>query len=413
MGDQAMKAPGHHSRARRARRLVAGFGALCVTTLAVGSGGVAAAGTSALGTPDPAKGAPVTIGMISDGGSGTVGTAPLVEQGAKMAVAWANAYRGGLGGRPINLFICENDSTPAGGQDCANQMVQKGVVVVVEPFTGQGPTEVPIIVKAGIPYLTLSGSTTEETTTKGAYSITGGLPGVLAADAAVARSKHYKKFAMLTVNVPEATQPTDTLGVQAFKKAGVGFKAIPVNLGTADITPQLESAVQWGANAIGMTGDLTLCSSFFKAYLSTCVDPSIINSSLDSVMAGSIISSPGVTSSPDYATYAAMTKKYAPSVNPSPNVSTNQSDGASAVWTLINAMQGFHGAVTKESVNKQIETAKNVVEPLSDGATFTCNGKVIPSLPSVCSVATLIGTLKANGQATDLKTINAAALFSK
>jgi branched-chain amino acid transport system substrate-binding protein len=130
-------------------------------------------------------------------------------------------------------------------------------------------------------------------------------------------------------------------------------------------------------------------------------------------MAGSIISSPGVTSSPDYATYAAMTKKYAPSVNPSPNVSTNQSDGASAVWTLINAMQGFHGAVTKESVNKQIETAKNVVEPLSDGATFTCNGKVIPSLPSVCSVATLIGTLKANGQATDLKTINAAALFSK
>ena len=417
-----MKAPGHHSRARRARRLVAGFGALCVTTLAVGSGGVA--GTAALGTPDPAKGAPVTIGMISDGGSGTVGTAPLVEQGAKMAVAWANAYRGGLGGRPINLFICENDSTPAGGQDCANQMVQKGVVVVVEPFTGQGPTEVPIIVKAGIPYLTLSGSTTEETTTKGAYSITGGLPGVLAADAAVAKSKHYKKFAMLTVNVPEATQPTDTLGVQAFKKAGVGFKAIPVNLGTADITPQLESAVQWGANAIGMTGDLTLCSSFFKAYqtlgltlpryvLSTCVDPSIINSSLDSVMAGSIISSPGVTSSPDYATYAAMTKKYAPSVNPSPNVSTNQSDGASAVWTLINAMQGFHGAVTKESVNKQIETAKNVVEPLSDGATFTCNGKVIPSLPSVCSVATLIGTLKANGQATDLKTINAAALFSK
>jgi branched-chain amino acid transport system substrate-binding protein len=424
MGDQAMKAPVHHSMAHRARRLVAGVGTLAVATMAMSSGGVAGASSSALGTPDPATGAPVTIGMISDGGSGTVGTSPLVEQGAKMAVAWANAYRGGLGGRKITLFICENQSTPAGGEDCANQMVQKGVVAVVEPFTGQGPTEVPIIVKAGIPYLTLSGSTTEETTTKGAYSITGGLPGTLAADAAVAKSKGYKKFAMLTVNVPEATQPTDTLGVQAFKKAGVGFKSIPVNLGTADITPQLESAVQWGAQAIGMTGDLTLCSSFFKAYqtlgltlpryvLSTCVDPSIINSSLDSVMAGSIISSPGVTSSPDYATYAAMTKKYASGVNPSPNVSTNQSDGASAVWTLINAMKGFHGAVTKASVNKQIETAKDVVEPLSDGATFTCNGKVIPSLPSVCSVATQIGTLKANGQAKDLKTINAAALFSK
>ena len=246
---------------------------------------------------------------------------------------------------------------------------------------------------------------------------------MLAADAAVAKSKGYKKFAMLTVNVPEATQPATTLGVTAFKNAKVGYKVIPVNLGTADITPQLESAVQWGAQAIGLTGDLTLCTSFFKGYqtlglklpkyvLSTCVDPSIIHSSLDTTMAGSIISSPGTTSSPDYATYAAITKKYAPSVNPSPNVSTNQSDGASAVWALVNAMNGYTGPVTPAGVNKQMQTAKNVVLPLSNGATFTCNGKIIPSLPSVCSVVTQIGVLKANGLATNIQTINPVALFA-
>ena len=419
------KSPVPHSNLGRTSALLAalGVGSVVIASVLVGSAAGAATG-SALGKPDPAKGTPVVVGMISDGGSGTVGTAPLVEQGAKMTVAWANAYKGGLGGHPIQLFICENLSTPAGGQDCANQMVQKHVVVVTEPFTGQGPTEVPTIVKAGIPYMTLSGSTTQETTTNGAYSLTGGLPGVLAADAAVAKAKGYKKFAMLTVNVPEAIQPAETLGVTAFKNAKVGFKVIPVNLGTADITPQLESAVQWGAQAIGMTGDLTLCTSFFQAYetlgltlpryvLSTCVDPSIINSSLDKVMAGSIISSPGVTSSPDYATYAAITHKYAPSVNPSPNVSTNQSDGASAIWALINVMQGYSGPVTAAGVNKQIRTAKNVLLPLSDGATFTCNGKIIPSLRSVCSVVTQIGTLKANGIATDIKNIDASSLFSK
>jgi branched-chain amino acid transport system substrate-binding protein len=417
------KSPAHHSKPGRTAPFLCALGALTVALASVLSGGTAGA-SSALGKPEPAKGSPVIVGMISDGGSGTVGTAPLVEQGAKMAVAWANAYKGGLGGHPIQLFICENLSTPAGGQDCANQMVQKHVVVVTEPFTGQGPTEVPTIVKAGIPYMTLSGSTTQETTTKGAYSLTGGLPGVLAADAAVAKAKGYKKFAMLTVNVPEAIQPAETLGVTAFKNAKVGFKVIPVNLGTADITPQLESAVQWGAQAIGMTGDLTLCTSFFQAYqtlglklpryvLSTCVDPSIINSPLDKVMAGSIISSPGVTSSPDYATYAAITKKYAPSVNPSPNVSTNQSDGASAIWALLNVMQGYSGPLTAAGVNKQIRTAKNVILPLSDGATFTCNGKIIPSLRSVCSVVTQIGTLQANGIAKDIKNINASALFSK
>jgi branched-chain amino acid transport system substrate-binding protein len=420
-----LKSPVHHSIVRGTSLLLTGFAAFSVAVLSVVSVGPAGASSSAaLGKPDPAKGKPVVVGLISDGGSGTVGTAPLVEQGAKMAVAWANAYKGGLGGRPIQLFICENLSTPAGGQDCANQMVQKHVVVVTEPFTGQGPTEVPTIVKAHIPYMTLSGSTTQETTTKGAYSLTGGLPGVLAADAAVAKAKGYKKFAMLTVNVPEAINPAETLGVTAFKNAKVGFKVIPVNLGTADISPQLESAVQWGAQAIGMTGDLTLCTSFFQAYqtlglklpryvLSTCVDPSIINSPLDKVMAGSIISSPGVTSSPDYATYAAITKKYAPTVNPSPNVSTNQSDGASAIWALLNVMGGYSGPVTAAGVNKQIRSAKNVVLPLSDGATFTCNGKIIPSLPSVCSVVTQIGTLKADGLATNIKNINASALFSK
>jgi branched-chain amino acid transport system substrate-binding protein len=125
-------------------------------------------------------------------------------------------------------------------------MVQKGVVVVTLPFTGQGPTEVPTIVRAGIPYITLSGSTSEETTTKGAYSLTGGFPAVLAADAADAKAKGYKKFAMVTANVPEAIQPAEGVGATAFKNAKVGYKVIPVNLGTADITPQLQSAVQGG-----------------------------------------------------------------------------------------------------------------------------------------------------------------------
>ena len=42
------------------------------------------------------------------------------------------------------------------------------------------------------------------------------------------------------------------------ENTGVGYKVIPVNPGTADVTPQLEAAVSWGAKAIGLTGDVTL-----------------------------------------------------------------------------------------------------------------------------------------------------------
>ena len=45
----------------------------------------------------------------------------------------------------------------------------------------------------------------------------------------------------MLVNVPEAIQPAERLGALAFKNAGVGYKVIPVNPGTADMTPQLKA----------------------------------------------------------------------------------------------------------------------------------------------------------------------------
>ncbi len=106
-------------------------------------------------------------------------TGPLVEQGAKAATEYWNADLGGLEGHKVNLYICENQSTPAGGQSCANDMVQHGVVAVVEPFTGQGQTEVPTIVGAGIPYIVVTGASTAELTTPGAYALEGGFPAYL------------------------------------------------------------------------------------------------------------------------------------------------------------------------------------------------------------------------------------------
>ncbi len=102
-------------------------------------------------------------------------------------------------------------------------------------------------------------------------------------------------------NVPAAIQGAQALGGLVFKAAGVGFTVIPVNTGTADMSPQLQSAVSGGARAVGMVGDVTFCSSFLQAYntlalklpkyvLSTCQDPSILDSAtLDKALAGSYI----------------------------------------------------------------------------------------------------------------------------
>jgi branched-chain amino acid transport system substrate-binding protein len=402
-------------------------GVITAATVSTAVMGVGTAGASSpLGAAHPATLAPVTIGLISDGGgSSSIGTAALVEQGAKAAVAYENQYQDGLEGHKITLYICENQSTPAGGQTCANDMVQHGVVAVVEPFTGQGQTEVPTIVGAGIPYITISGASTAELTSPGAFALEGGFPAYLGAMALSAKQHNLTKVAFLVENVPAAIQGAQELGGIVYKAAGVGFTVIPINPGTADISPQMQSAVSGGAQAVGMVGDVTLCSSFLQAYntlalklpkyvLSTCQDPSILNSAtLDKALAGSYITTTTQASKADLATYGAIIKKYDPKANPNPNISSNQADGVTPVLALSAIMKGSTQPVTAAGVKTQTETAKNVVIPLSGGLTFTCDGTAIPLLKSVCSSSAAIGVIQAgkSGKVTSIKVYNPTPLF--
>jgi branched-chain amino acid transport system substrate-binding protein len=304
-------------------------------------------------------------------------------------------------------------------------MVQHHVVAVVEPFTGQGQTEVPTIVGAGIPYIVVTGASTAELETPGAYDLEGGFPAYLGAMAMSAKAHNFKKVAFLVENVPAAIQGAQALGGIVYKAAGVGMQIVPVNPGTADVTPQLQTAVSGGANAVGVIGDVTLCSSFLKGYetlglklpryvLSTCQDPSIEKSAtLDKTLAGSYITTTSKTSKADQKEYAAIIKAFLPKVSPNANVSSNQSDGVTPVLALANIMKGSTQPATAAGIKAQVAAAKNVVIPLSGGLTFTCNGTAIPLLKSVCSSSAAIGTIQAgkSGNVTNVKVYNPTPLF--
>ena len=215
------------------------------------------------------------------------------------------------------------------------------------------------------------------------------------------------------------------LGGLVFKAAGVGYTVIPVNTGTADMSPQLQSAVSGGANAVGMVGDVTFCSGFLHAYgtldlklpkyvLSTCQDPSILNSAtLDKALADSNITTTTAASKSDLATYGAIIKKYAPKVSTNPSVSSNQASGVAPVLALAAIMKGSTQPVTAAGIKTQTETATKVVIPLSGGLTFTCNGTAIPLLKSVCSSSAAIGVIHSgkSGKVTGIKVYDPTPLF--
>jgi branched-chain amino acid transport system substrate-binding protein len=384
----------------------------------------AAAAEEALGEPDEATGEPVKVGFITEGGSETIGSqAALAETGAEIAVEYANEYLGGIGGRPIELFVCGNQATPAGAQDCGNQMVEQGVVAVTLPFTGFGEAQAPVITGAGIPYVTGSGNSAAELTAPGAFALTGGYPGTLGAFAQHASDEGFGKLAMIVIDVPSATQAAEQLGGMVFGNAGVEFEVITAAPGTPDLTPQLQSAVDGGADAIGVTGDVTFCTSFLQAYqtlgldvpkyvIATCVDATVIDS-LGDALAGSYLATNTSGQSADAELYAAMLTTYAPDedIDPDPIVSAGVSAGVSSVINVVRAMEGLTGDVTEDTVLGQMQAAQDVPLWLADGQTFTCDGSAIAVMPNVCSAGFFIGTLTAEGEVEDPVPVDATALF--
>ncbi len=389
-----------------------------------GGGETTAPAEDVLGEPNEASGEPVKVGLITEGGSEAIGSqSALTETGAEIAVEYANEYLGGIAGRPIELVTCGNQATPAGAQDCANQMVEQGVVAVTLPFTGFGAATAPVLTGAGIPYLTGSGNSAEELTAPGAFAITGGFPGTLGAFAQHAKGEGFEKFAMIVIDVPSATQAADQLGGIVFGNAGVEFETITAAPGTPDLIPQLQSAVDGGADAIGVTGDVTFCTSFLQAYqtlaldvpkyvIAPCVDPTVIES-LGDVLAGSYLATTTAGEGEDIDTYGAIVAKYAgdEDVDPDPSVSVGVAAGTLAIMNLVRAMEGLTGEVTKDTVMEQMKAAKDVPLWLAEGQTFTCDGSAISIMPNVCSASFFMGTLDEEGQVQDATPIDAASLF--
>ena len=126
------------------RKLLVGIwcvGLLVGTALATvtsASAGVPAA-ASPLGTPKKATGAVVTIGFVSDGKSDAIDNTPEIKA-AQAAVKYANDYLGGLAGHKLALNVCETHQTPSGATDCATNMVQAKVPIVITPVSGQSGT---------------------------------------------------------------------------------------------------------------------------------------------------------------------------------------------------------------------------------------------------------------------------------
>jgi branched-chain amino acid transport system substrate-binding protein len=354
-----------------------------------------------------ATGTPVKIGLINNEGSSPVAE-PATGDAAVAAADYANDELGGIAGHPIQVDRCSENEDTASATACANKMVQDNVAAVVIGTTGFGNTMVPIITKAGIPYVSATGSSSAELTTAGTFMWTGGFPADLGGMAKYAASKGIKKVTAYVINTPSAIEGAQSVGAPLFKAAGVALTIEPVPFGVADATPQVTAGLAGKPGGAAIVADAGTCTSILKALttvspgLPTMGNTSCLNTStltaLGSAMNGVRIMGRSDTQSdsPEAQLYRYVMAKY----YPSDTITGDTVTGYQGMLGLVRALSTLTGDPTPATIITAIKAATNVPVPAGAGLTFTCDGKAMAGLTSNCSAGDVVLTVQ-NGMATD------------
>ena len=286
---------------RRHYRLgVAGFAAVAATVLAAGcsssasSSAPAAATSATAGTSAPAspgtggQGAqsvtnyltytggrsgpadkslpPVYIGFVNQqGGPTAVGL--LATAGAQMAVNYANAELGGVGGHPIQLVTCFIASAEEEGTTCAQKfLANKKVNVINLGGVAVGVQSFYSTLHGAIPVIDGVAATPIDTTQNNAVILFGDATHILPPFGTYAKDVLHAKTAALVY-------PSDNAGIaigaaaikQGLEAAGVTVKAVGYSESTTDLTSVLTAAGAQTADMVIPYSDTAGCVNLAKS----------------------------------------------------------------------------------------------------------------------------------------------------
>ncbi|OHV74234.1 branched-chain amino acid ABC transporter substrate-binding protein [Pseudofrankia sp. BMG5.36] len=366
-----------------------------------------AAADGVLGPVAKATGTPVKIGVITEGPSPN--TDHTNDNRVAQATAkYLNEHKGGIGGRPIEITICETLADLSKATDCGNQMVEKGAAAVMIGTSGVVEAAWKPLNDAKIPVM-IYGSTDPSLLASQTTFVLANLTfAVIDLPIQVAKDKGNKKVTSIVVDVPAALRAAQDIAPPLYQKAGIGYELLRVAPGTADMTPQMQQVVDNGSDQVFITGSDSFCISAMNGLkavgftgtisaISQCITDATRKSIPGSTLKDMVISAstPIGPDSPSMDLYATVAKTYGKDIDLS-----NQ-DSMIMFMILAGfqaATQGISGDITSAALTSTIKAMKETELPASAGLKFRCNGKAIPATPAVCVLGGLSTTLDDKGQ---------------
>ena len=378
--------------------------------------------TDLLGPEDAASGDPVRIGMVGDGATQAFDNRDELRS-AEAAAEFFNTHRGGIGGRPIEVVTCETGGDPAGGTDCANQMVEADVVAVALSQSAVAESVWTPLHDAGIPTMFLQTSTegllADDQTS---FTMANPLATLFSVPVALAESEGTDRVAFVNIDVPQALasfesgQADEVLGA-----AGIEYDLIRIPPGTADMTSQMQEIASSDAGVTYIVGNDAFCIAAIQGLqavgydgaisaVSQCITDATREALPDGLEGISITAVMALGDEEDsaYQLYQAVMGTFGDEVTDVDNALAM--GGYTVMSSLASALSGIEGDVTPETAAAAIKEMPETDYPGAEGVSFQCGGTAFPSQPAVCTNQSLRAVLDADGQPASYEAIDGSSI---
>jgi len=374
-----------------------------------------------LGPEDVASGEPVKIGMVSDGATQAFDNTDELRAAQAAAEYW-NQHHAGIGGRPIEVVTCETGGEPAGGIDCANQLVEDQVVAVALSQSAVADSVWEPLHAAGVPTLFLQTSAEGLLAdTASSFTMLNPMATLFGVPIAAAESEGTDRIAFVNIDVPQANASFDSGAAPALlENAGLDYDLIKIPPGTADMTSQMQEVASSDAGVVYIVGNDAFCIAAIQGLYAvgydgaiTAVSQCITDATREAIpgdqLEGISVTATmavGATDDPAYQLYQAVMGTYGDDVQ---DVDNNVAMGGYTVMASVaTALAGIEGDITTQSVAEAMKAMDESDYPGAGGVTFQCGGTVFPPQPAVCTNQSLRATLDAQGNLASFEALDSS-----
>jgi len=227
------------------RLLIAGSLAVSLAGVAAGVAGAKTDGAGRVGSTK----ATILLGNISTINNPAIQATDLVN-GTKAWVGYINS-KGGIKGRKLELKVCDDQGNAALSIQCANNLLQDGVVGFVGMWSIVfGANALPPVQQANAAILGGWPITDQEFSSSIEFPVTAGSAGAYPALAISMRARGAKNLAGIWLNTPASVFNSDLVKDLWPRVGGSSYKSVYYAANAPDLTPVAADAVGSGASAI-------------------------------------------------------------------------------------------------------------------------------------------------------------------